>query len=815
MLKIKEMRGSHDPVRLLGLMVNASIVKRNVPTSETYEEAKILAQKAVQKVAEFEKSGFVIEHDVKYEVLAHMASFYACEGKWEENYEALLELESLSLSDENVVDLQILIGKAEDFMSACNFQCVLERYEKALKLARCIYPPDHYNLLTVLQFISCHLRNHGKLHEARKYAQEMLQIAKKLPPTSDYYIRGVTDALRVMSHFDPQSAENTLLRILEERWPVMFWCIQSDPSKGEMDIDQHVFDEGSYDHADMVLEVTIECFFAITTSSANQKKTKYTRHTKHLYQNIARMFVALRKKMYGESHPQVKSAYSDLTKVYHILGVKDEASKFGEQLGRFNELPVSSQYVATPPIDVKVMCARKIKDVANSFFEAQNYSRALEIYNEVIKNCPNDAKLLTKRAIAYVKLSEQKGKQCHATESLIQNALQDAEKAIASDPSWFKGYYWRAVCLAKLGQRRPSLAAAVVAAHLFPSQCAVISEVVERFGSYSVNLISTIDDLSQAAERTPDSKNVVILVKEGRYELPKPLKVPANAVMVGMGNVQVICKKSVPLHMDSSVYVENVELSPSRESIKAFKEKAKEKLNHGQLDEALSLYSEALAICPEDAQLLTARASTYLKSAEGKKNMYKRESLLELALKDSESSIRADPSWILGYSTKAMSLAELKRKHEALASAAVFNHLSSGRNISSVIQRFGALQIHVVNSSDELRTVLQEITEREEVNQIVLLKEGDYLLETTVEMKPAMVIVGLGKVTVSCKTGVPFHFRKEHYVENVELQRGCGETLQSQTITSSTDDSDQEEVISLDLPLGYDTSSANSECKVN
>ena len=814
-LKIKEMQGSHDPVYLLGSMVNASIVKRNVPTSETYEEAKRLAEKAVQKLAEFEKSGFVIEHDVKYEVLVHMASFYACEGKWVENYKALLELESFSLSDENVVDLQILIGRAENFMSPCNFQCVLERYEKALKLARRIYPPDHYKLLTVLQFIACHLRNYGKLHEARKYAEEMLQIAKKLPSTSDHYIRGVTDALRVMRHFDPQSAENTLLCILEERWPVMFGCIQTDPSKGEMDIDQHVFDEGSYDHADMVLERAIECFFAITNSSGNQKKTKYTRHTKHLYQNIARMFVALRKKMYGESHPQVKSAYSDLTTVYHILGVKDEASKLGEQLGRFNELPVSSQYVATPPTNPNVIAAGKVKDVANDFFKAQNYSRALEVYQKAIDLYPNDAKLLTNRAITYVKLSEQKGKQCHATESLIQNALQDAEKAITSDPSWVKGYYWRAVCLAKLGQRGPSLAAAVVAAHLFPSQCAVISEVVERFGSYSVNLISTIDDLSQAAERTPDSKNVVILVKEGRYELPKPLKVPANAVMVGMGNVQVVCKKSVPLHMDSTVYVENVELSPSRESIKAFKEKAKEKLNQGKLDEALSLYSEALAICPEDAQLLTARASTYLKSAEGKKNMYKRESLLELALKDSESSIRADPSWILGYSTKAVSLAELERKHEALASAAVFNHLSSGRDISSVIKRYGALQIHVVKSSDELGTVLQEITKREEVNQIVLLKEGDYLLEKTVEMKPEIVIVGLGKVTVSCKTGVPFHFRKKHYVENVELQRGCGETLQSQTITSSTDDSDQEEVISLPVPLGYDNSGANNQCKVN
>ena len=813
-LKIKEMRGSHDPVSLLGSMVDVSIVKRNVPTSETYEEAKRLAQKAVQRLAEFEKSGFDIEDDVKYEVRAHMASFYACEGKWEENYKALLELESFSLSDEKVVELQILIGRAENFMSPCNFQYALKRYEKALKLARRIYPPDHYELLRVLQFISCHFQQHGKLHEARKYAEEMLQIAKKQPPSSDYHIRGVTDALIVMRHFDPQSAENTLLRILEERWPVMFRCIQTDPSEGEMDIDQHVFDEGSYDHANMVLEGAIDCF-VISNSSATQPTRTCGRHKRNLYQNIARMFVSLRKKMYGESHPEVESAYSYLTKVYHILGLKDEASKLREQLGRFNESPVSSQYVATPPIYVKVICARLIKDVANSFFEAKNYSKALETYHGVIKNCPNDAKLLTNRAITYVKLSEQKGKQCHATESLIQHALQDAEKAITSDPSWVKGYYWRAVCLAKLGQRGPSLAAAVVAAHLFPSQCAVISEVVKRFGSYSVKLTSTIDDLSQAVERRPDSKNIVILLKEGRYELPKPLKVPANAVMVGMGKVQIICKKSVPLHMDSTAYIENVELSPSIESIKAFKERAKEKLNHDQLDEALSLYSKAIAICPEDAHLLTARASTYLKSAEGKKNVYERESLLGLALKDSESATKADPSWILGYSTKAASLAELERKQEALAAAAVFNHLSSGRDISSVIQRYGALQIHVVKSSDELHNLLQEITEREEVNQIALLKAGNYLLERTAEMKPAIVVVGLGKVTVSCKTGTPFHFRKEHYVENVELHRGGGETLESQTMASSTDDSGQEDVISLPVPSGYDNSSGNSECKVN
>ena len=810
-----------DPHQVLTAMVSKSIHLRNSDAYEKYQDAKQMAQETVQKLAETEKSGVVINPDTKYLVLGHMASFYASENEWKKNYQSLLELEGLSMSDENVVDLQILIARAENYISAGNFQCTLARYEKALKLARRIYAPNHHELLRVLQFIACHLQQGGRLLEARKYAKEMLKIAKKQPPTSDFYLRGITDALRITCCFDPHSAEDTLLHILKDRWPVMYNCIQTGVND-DYDIDEHVFLEGSWGHATRILDAVISCFFVMSKSTDEQKHSIHWKHKGNFYLRVAEMLLSLEKKMFGENHPNVKETYLSLAEVHRLLGNKDKASKLRGKVRQLCEEPVNNQCLPQAKIDLNFTFARKCQDVGNDFFKSKDYSNALEYYNTALNQFPSDPKLLTNRAMTYLKLSEEQARlKYHNTDNaedqrrFIQSALLDADKAITVDPSWEEGYYWKAVCLAKLGLRGPSLAAAAVAAHLFPSQCAHISEVVERFGSYSANVISTIDDLNQAAERTPDNKTIVILLKEGRYELPKPLKVPAYAVIVGMGKVQIICKNSVPLHMDSTVHVENVEESPSRESIKAFKEKAREKLNHGELDEALSLYSKALAICPEDAQLLTARASTYLKSAEGKKNMYERESLLELALKDSESSIKGHPSWILGYFTKAMSLAELERKHEALASAAVFKHMSSGRDISSVVQRFGALQIHVVNSSDELRTVLQEITEREEVYQIVLLKEGDYLLETTVEMKPAMVIVGLGNVTVSCKAGVPFHFRKEYYVENVELTRGCGETLQSQTITSSTDDSDQEEVISLPVPLGYDTSSANSECKVN
>ena len=799
-LKVAKISGVLNPNEFLLLMVSTSLGLKNCQCFEKYPEAKTMAQETVQKLCEMEKSGIVINPDTKFKVHEHMASFYASECRWEENYKALLELEGLQLSDDNVISLQIKIARAENYMSAGNFQCALERYKKALKIARRIYSPDHHELLRVLQFICGHLQQEGKLHEARIYAKQMLQIAKKQPSTSDFYIRGITGALFIESYFDPQSAEDTLLRLLEDRWPVMYKCIQSGVAGDHLNIDEHVFNESSYNHAAMVLEGVLNCFLVISHSGVKQKKSRYNKQKGNFYRSIARMLVSIKRKVYGESHREEIQARCQLAEVHKILGVKEEDSNIQEQLMQCLERPVNDQSYSRPEVDFNVMLARKDKEIADDFFKKKNYSKALEIYEKLLNRLPNDAKLLTNRAATYVKLSEQNVRKCEATESqrrLIKNALRDAEKAVAVDPSWVKGYYWKPVCLAKLGQRGPSLAAAAVAEHLFPSRCTDIPAVMQRFGSYSTHVITTVDDLYHAAKRA-DGKNLVILLKEGRYELPKSLKVPANAVMVGIGKVQIIYLKSVPLKLDETVYTENIELLSSTDSIKVFKEKAKESLNHGQLDEALSLYSKALAICPEEAQLLTARASTYLKSAEGKKNMYARESLLELALKDSESSIKADPSWLLGYFTKAMSLAELGRKHEALASAAVFNHLSSGRDISSVTQRYGALQIHVVETTDELRTVLQKITERDEANKIVLLKEGDYLLEKTVEMKPAIVIVGFGKVTVSCKTGAPVHFRKEHYVENVELLRGCGETLQSQTITCSTDDSDQEDDISLD-----------------
>ncbi len=147
--------------------------------------------------------------------------------------------------------------------------------------------------------------------------------------------------------------------------------------------------------------------------------------------------------------------------------------------------------------------------------------------------------------------------------------------------------------------------------------------------------------------------------------------------------------------------------------------------------------------------------------------------MLELALSDAEAAIKGNPTWLLGHYTKAVSLAELGRKQQALAAAAVFKHLSSGRDVPAVTQRYGGLQILVVQSSNELRGVSERIKKLEGVNRVLIIKEGEYLLERSVEISQQIIVVGHGKVTVSCKNGAPFRFTESCHLENVEIIADC------------------------------------------
>ena len=801
----RRVRGDVDPNLVLEGMVKVSIAKRNYSSPGSYVESKTLAEETVQKMSDFERSGFLISNETKYMVLKHSASYYAKEGQWTKNYEALLKLESLQVSKVATVELQTLIARAEKYVSACNFQPTLARYQRALQLAREIYPSDHPDLLVVLQHIATFLHGAGKQQEAKPYAEEVMNIAEKQPLDSDNYITGMTSALSVLSAFDASNSENRLLAILNKRWPRIYKCVID----GCMEPSSVVIEDGSDDHAATVLQSLLECFTVIISSfDSKRAMRKFAKEKGKSYLRIAQTLLSIRKKFYGEKHPGLKHNYLYLIAIHSFLGNEEQVIECYKLVNQC-EPEASTKFSQSIDGDYNVAIAGRLKDQANNFYSSGNYSDALALYNQVLYLSPNDAKLLTNRASTYMKLSQQPGQDSSQNISL---ALRDSESAITADPSWVKGYYWKAVCLADLGERGPSLAAAAVAQHLFPSKCAKIPAVEDRFGSCNVEVVTVVQELLQATERR-DTRTLVIVLQEGKYEVPHPLKPQDNTVLVGLGETQIICSQGIPLKVNKTVYVENITLSPSMELVLTLKRGAKECLNRDQVDEALSLYSEALTSCPNDPQILTSRASAYLKSAEKKKAIpSQRMSSLELALNDAEAAIKADSSWLLGYYTKAVSLAELHKKQQALAAAAVFKYLSSGRDINEITRRYGSIQIEVVESSVQLCSVLQQMKNPDGVNQVVLVKEGEYLLETAVEIPQPIIVAGQGKVKISCKIGAPFHFAQAGHVENVETFENCDSPPDSRDrILNET--AEQSEAVSLATPPGYEH--INSECKVN
>ena len=132
------MYSDSDPNWLLFEIVNTSISTANSLIAKGIDEAKNLIDNVVLKMCEFEKSGVVIEADVKFRVLFQKAKlFFFYEGEAAKYYNALLELESLDLptSEANIADLQMQIAVVE-YDKGNSSELTFKRLMKALEIAR-------------------------------------------------------------------------------------------------------------------------------------------------------------------------------------------------------------------------------------------------------------------------------------------------------------------------------------------------------------------------------------------------------------------------------------------------------------------------------------------------------------------------------------------------------------------------------------------------------------------------------------------------------------------------------------------------------
>ena len=76
--------------------------------------------------------------------------------------------------------------------------------------------------------------------------------------------------------------------------------------------------------------------------------------------------------------------------------------------------------------------ALALKDTGNSELQKGHFLEAIKLYTQALELSPSNAVLLSNRALSFIKIEN------------YGLALQDADKAIASDPEYAKGYYRRA-----------------------------------------------------------------------------------------------------------------------------------------------------------------------------------------------------------------------------------------------------------------------------------------------------------------------------------------------------------------------------------
>eukprot|EP01082_Thalassiosira_pseudonana_P013103 g12185.t1 g12185 contig6:1392661-1393242(-) len=83
-----------------------------------------------------------------------------------------------------------------------------------------------------------------------------------------------------------------------------------------------------------------------------------------------------------------------------------------------------------------------LKDLGNEALMAGHYTDAIHLYSTALSHLPNNAIILSNRALAYIKIEN------------YGLAIQDASRAVEVDPTYPKGYYRRGTAEFALGRAK-------------------------------------------------------------------------------------------------------------------------------------------------------------------------------------------------------------------------------------------------------------------------------------------------------------------------------------------------------------------------
>ncbi|XP_067007935.1 dnaJ homolog subfamily C member 7 isoform X2 [Anabrus simplex] len=316
------------------------------------------------------------------------------------------------------------------------------------------------------------------------------------------------------------------------------------------------------------------------------------------------------------------------------------------------------------------------KENGNQLYKQKKYHQAIPYYTEAIELCPDSAAYFGNRSACYMMLHKYK------------EALDDARKSVALDPSFVKGYIRVAKCSLALGDITAAQSALSAVRELDPTNSSVEAEekkieIIQRFeeeankaynkGDYR-KVVFCMDRLLEQVPCTRFKiKRAECLAFLGRYQ--EAQEVANDILHVDIQNPDAIYVRGMCLYYQDNVdrafthFQHVLRLSPDHhkameiykraKNLKQKKEEGNEAFKAGRFQEAYNLYTQSLKIDPHNistnAKLYFNRATVCSKL--GRQNE---------AVTDCSSALELDPNYLKALLRRAKCYMDLGEYEDAV-----------------------------------------------------------------------------------------------------------------------------------------------------
>lgn len=327
--------------------------------------------------------------------------------------------------------------------------------------------------------------------------------------------------------------------------------------------------------------------------------------------------------------------------------------------------PVNTPIIINEPSQAELdEQAIKHKNEGNANYSKGSYREAIELYTKAIETCPNVAAYYGNRAAAYMMLHKYK------------NAIDDSKMAISFDENFVKGYLREGKANLCLGDYTSALRSFQKVKTLEPKNSSVDTDM------QSCSSVSQFVELADAAYQAKDYRKVVFLMDRallhsthsfrllnlkaeclcllGRYQ--ESLEIANDIVRSEPTNSDAIFVRGMCLYYQDSVdkafqhFQRVLQFSPDHAKALSFYKKAKllqskkeagnQAFKSSKMQEAYDLYTEALAIDPNNKAI---NAILYFNRATASSKLNN----IDECIKDCTKAIELDEAYLKALSRRA------------------------------------------------------------------------------------------------------------------------------------------------------------------